>query len=75
MRSNSRVLIFFLEFLLISPGVLVDKTLYVAGQIGWNVKGELAEGIENQTKLALDNMGHVLEAAGATHKNGLSRKV
>ncbi|OXA55936.1 2-iminobutanoate/2-iminopropanoate deaminase [Folsomia candida] len=52
-----------------SPGVLVDKTLYIAGQIGWDSTGKVAEGIEAQTKLALENMGHVLAAAGATHKN------
>ncbi|CAL8109754.1 unnamed protein product [Orchesella dallaii] len=52
-----------------SPGVLVDKTLYVSGQIGWNLKGELATGIEAQTKLALENMGHVLEVVGANHSN------
>lgn len=58
----------FLDFF--SPGVLVDKTLYIAGQIGWDSTGKVAEGIEAQTKLALENMGHVLAAAGATHKNG-----
>jgi len=52
-----------------SPGVLVDKTLYIAGQIGWDSTGKVVDGIEAQTKLALENMGHVLEAAGATHKN------
>jgi len=52
-----------------SPGVLVDKTLYISGQIGWNTKGELANGIEAQTKLALENMGHVLKAVGADHSS------
>lgn len=53
-----------------SPGVLVDKTLYISGQIGWDVEGKLAEGIEAQTKLALENMGHVLAVVGANHSNG-----
>lgn len=48
----------------------MDKTLYISGQIGWNTKGELANGIEAQTKLALENMGHVLGAVGANHSNG-----
>jgi len=52
-----------------SPGVLVDKTLYIAGQIGWDSTGKVADGIEAQTKLALENMGHVLAEVGATHKN------
>ncbi len=45
--------------------------MYIAGQIGWDSNGKVAEGIEAQTKLALENMGHVLEGAGCTHKNGI----
>lgn len=53
---------------------MVDKTLYIAGQIGWDISGNVVGGIEEQTKLALENMGHVLEAAGASHKNGMESK-
>ncbi|XP_021965876.1 2-iminobutanoate/2-iminopropanoate deaminase [Folsomia candida] len=52
-----------------SQGVLVDKTLYIAGQIGWDCNAKVTEGVGAQTKLALENMGHVLAAVGATHKN------
>lgn len=53
-----------------SKGVLVDKTLYITGQVGWTKEGKLVEGIEAQTRVALENMGYVLEAAGANHSNG-----
>lgn len=57
-------------YLKTSKGVLVDKTLYISGQIGWTKEGKLVEGIEEQTKVALENMGYVLEAVGANHSNG-----
>ncbi len=63
------------RYCLNSPGVLVDKTLYISGQIGWNLNGQLANGIEAQTKLALENMGHVLEVVGANHSNGEHSKL
>ncbi|KAK2722532.1 hypothetical protein QYM36_002913 [Artemia franciscana] len=53
-----------------SQAVLVDKTLYVSGQLGMDsVSGNLVEGVAAQAKKALENMGHILEAAGASYKN------
>lgn len=50
----------------------MDKTLYISGQIGMDVNsGQLMNGIEAQTKMALDHIGHILEAAGASYKNGI----
>ncbi|CAG7727187.1 unnamed protein product [Allacma fusca] len=52
-----------------SQGILVDNVLYISGQLGTNLSVELAEGIENQTRQALQNVGHILNAAGATFNN------
>ncbi|CAG7824760.1 unnamed protein product [Allacma fusca] len=52
-----------------SQGVVVNNVLYLSGQIGMNLEQEVLEGIENQTRQALTNIGHVLTAAGATYNN------
>ena len=47
-----------------SPGVLVDRTLYVSGQIGTDLKsGELAKTFEGEVRQTLDNIGLILKAA------------
>ena len=47
-----------------SPGVLVNGTLYVSGQIGTDLKsGELAKTFEGQVRQTLDNIGLILKAA------------
>ena len=56
-----------------SPGVLVGEKLYIAGQIDRDPKtGEQPDGIAAQTRMAMDNMGHVLRAAGMDHGNVLT---
>ena len=53
-----------------SPGILVGGYLYIAGQIDRDPKtGEQPEGIAEQTRMAMDNMGHVLRAAGMDFSN------
>ena len=53
-----------------SPGVLVGETLYIAGQIDKDPQtGEQPDGIVAQTKMAMDNMGHVLRAADMDYSN------
>jgi enamine deaminase RidA (YjgF/YER057c/UK114 family) len=47
-----------------SSAVRVGDTLYLAGQLGIGPDGKLPDGIEAQTKLALDNIGGVLKRAG-----------
>jgi 2-iminobutanoate/2-iminopropanoate deaminase len=49
-----------------SQGILAGNTLYAAGQIGLvpGVGVMAGEGLEPQTRQALDNLGAVLEAAG-----------
>jgi 2-iminobutanoate/2-iminopropanoate deaminase len=47
-----------------SDAVRVGDTLYLSGQLGISADGKLPEGIEAQTKLAMDNVGAVLKRAG-----------
>lgn len=63
---------FFIDILLYSQAVQVDKTLYISGQLGLDTQtGSLVPGgVEAEAKKALDNMGHILEAAGISYKNG-----
>lgn len=48
-----------------SQAIQVGEFLYVSGQLGVNPEsGELAKGIEEQTKQALNNMKEILNEAG-----------
>jgi len=48
-----------------SPGILVNGTLYVAGQIGNDLKtGKVPDNFESEVKQCLDNIGLVLKEAG-----------
>ena len=47
-----------------SEAVRVGDTLYLSGQIGFDASGKLPDGIEAQTKQAMDNIGAVLKRAG-----------
>ncbi|XP_075979119.1 reactive intermediate imine deaminase A homolog UK114 [Anticarsia gemmatalis] len=50
-----------------SQAILADKTLYVSGVLGMDPDAQLVcGGAEAQTKQALDNLRHVLEAGGAS---------
>ena len=56
-----------------TPGVLAGETLYLAGMIDLDPKtGQQPEGIEAQTRMAMDSIGHVLKAAGMTYSNLVS---
>ncbi|RXN22296.1 ribonuclease UK114-like isoform X1 [Labeo rohita] len=53
-----------------SQAVLVDRTMYISGQIGMDVSGQLvAGGVQAQAKQALINMGEILKAAGCGYEN------
>ncbi|XP_036422180.1 2-iminobutanoate/2-iminopropanoate deaminase isoform X1 [Colossoma macropomum] len=54
-----------------SQAVLVDRTVYVSGQLGMDVaSGQLvAGGVQAQAKQALINMGEILKAAGCGYEN------
>jgi len=50
-----------------SDAVRVGDVLYLSGQIGVGADGKLPDGIEAQTKQAMDNIGAVLKHAGLTY--------
>ncbi|XP_041725549.1 2-iminobutanoate/2-iminopropanoate deaminase [Coregonus clupeaformis] len=54
-----------------SQAVLVDRTMYVSGQLGMDpTSGQLVEGgVQAQTKQALVNMGEILKEAGCGYDN------
>jgi 2-iminobutanoate/2-iminopropanoate deaminase len=59
-----------------SPGMLVDGTLYIAGQIGRDPKtNEVPADFEQEVKRRLDNVGIVLKAAGMTFSDAVSVSV
>ncbi|KAJ2944367.1 hypothetical protein O0L34_g18368 [Tuta absoluta] len=50
-----------------SQAILADKTLYVSGVLGLDEYGQMVcGGVEKETRKALENMKHVLEAGGAS---------
>lgn len=49
-----------------APGILVGDTLYISGQVGRDKDLNVIEGAEAQYEQAFQNVGLVLEAAGAT---------
>lgn len=56
-----------------SPGVKAGDTLYIAGQVDKDPRtGAQPGGIAAQTRMAMDNMGHVLRAAGMDFGNVVS---
>lgn len=49
-----------------APGVLVGDTLYISGQVGRDGELRVVEGAEAQFVQAFENVGKVLQAAGAS---------
>src|SRR5450631_1442427 len=59
-----------------SPGILVDGTLYVAGQTGQDLKtNQIPSDFEAEVKLCLDNIGTILKQAGMTYEDVVSVQV
>jgi 2-iminobutanoate/2-iminopropanoate deaminase len=53
-----------------SPGILVDGTLYVAGQVGADLKtNQGPDDFEAEVKLCIERIGYSLKAAGMTFDN------
>ncbi|XP_051926020.1 2-iminobutanoate/2-iminopropanoate deaminase isoform X1 [Hippocampus zosterae] len=54
-----------------SQAVLVDRTLYISGQLGMDVAsgGLVQGGVQAQAKQALVNMGEILKASGCNYTN------
>ena len=50
-----------------SPGIRAGEYVFVSGQVGFvDAEGKKVKGVEAQTRLCLENMKRVLEAAGAS---------
>ena len=59
-----------------SPGILVDGTLYVSGQIGRDLKTRAVPAdFESEAKTCLANIELILKAAGMTYRNVVSVQV
>jgi 2-iminobutanoate/2-iminopropanoate deaminase len=59
-----------------SPGILVDDTLYIAGQTGSDLKtGQLPEDFDAEVKQCLDNIGLVLKEAGMSFDDAVAVQV
>lgn len=52
-----------------SDAVRVGDVLYLSGQLGIGADGKLPDGIDAQTKLALDNIGAILKRAGLDYED------
>jgi len=56
-----------------SPGILANGTLYVAGQIGQDLKtAKMGATFEDEVKLCLENIGVILKEAGYDYKDAVS---
>jgi len=58
-----------------TPGILVDDTLYISGQIGLDANGKIPETFEAETRQVLENVDAVLKAAGMTSNDVVSVQV
>ena len=59
-----------------SPGILIDGTLYVAGQTGADPKtGKIPDTFEAEVKQTLDNVGLVLKEAGMSFADAVTVQV
>lgn len=59
-----------------SPGVVVDGTLYVSGQVGQDLKtGKIPEEFEAEVKQCLDDIGIILKEAGMGFEDAVSVQV
>jgi len=59
-----------------SPGILLDGTLYISGQIGRDPKdGSIPEEFEAEVKNCLNYIGAVLKSAGMTYDDVVSVQV
>ena len=59
-----------------SPGLVVDGTLYVSGQVGQNLKtGKIPEEFEAEVQQCLDDIGIILREAGMGFEDVVSVQV
>jgi 2-iminobutanoate/2-iminopropanoate deaminase len=59
-----------------SPGILVDGTLYIAGQIGTDLKtNDVPAEFEAEVKACLERIGIILKAAGMSYSDVVAVQV
>jgi 2-iminobutanoate/2-iminopropanoate deaminase len=58
-----------------SPGILVDGTLYISGQIGQDPSGKFPQAFEAEVKQTLENVGAILKAAEMSPSDVVSVQV
>ena len=58
-----------------SPGILIDGTLYVSGNLGLDANGKIPETFEAEVQQSLDHIEAVLKAAGMTRDDVVSVQV
>lgn len=59
-----------------SPGILIDDTLYIAGQTGSDLKsGQIPEDFDAEVKQCLENIGLVLKEAGMSFDDAVAVQV
>lgn len=58
-----------------SPGILIDGTLYAAGQVGRDSAGKFPQEFEAEVKQCLDNVGAILKEAGMSYADAVSVQV
>ena len=58
-----------------SPGILVDGTLYAAGQVGRDASGNIPTDFEAEVRQTLDNVGAILKEGGMTFADVVSVQV
>jgi 2-iminobutanoate/2-iminopropanoate deaminase len=58
-----------------SSGILVDETLYIAGQGGEDATGKIPGDFESEVKQSLDNIGAILGEAGMSPADVVSVQV
>jgi 2-iminobutanoate/2-iminopropanoate deaminase len=59
--------------LLFSPGILVDGTLYVSGEMGTDLKTrQIPDSFDDEAKNALDSIGLILKGAGMSYSDVVS---
>lgn len=58
-----------------TPGILSNGTLYVAGQIGRDSKGNIPDNFEDEVKATLDNAGKILKEAGLDFSDAVAVQV
>ncbi|MGK0555037.1 RidA family protein [Macrococcus capreoli] len=52
-----------------SHAVVVNNMVYTSGQLPIDKEGQIGEGVEQQTRLVLDNLSAVLEESGSNLKS------